>query len=445
LQWSRYNLMWESPAGGSLLYNSLSNTFAAAEPPLAAELAKIQANPDAYDFSHNPALLLQLRRAKVLVEAGEERDLLNLSLLKRNLDCLRHDVLGLTIVPTLACNFRCTYCYQQHKRPARMTDAVQTQLLAFIQRYQVYGQLKFLDVSWFGGEPLLEFDRICRLTDEFLALEVPYTGSMVTNGYLLDKERIAKLEDLKIKSIQITIDGPEEIHNRRRPHAVKGDSYAVIMANVERLLERWSGHLSLRVNVDRNNREKFFEIRGRLQQLFPGKNLEIYPGIVQDSPRNNPDTPCECSTPETDDFLLEVYRQSPDGDGVNLYPHASPCMAQRRNSFVIGPEGEVYNCWHDVGNPDGVVGSIFPDQEWNYTLLSRYMVGTEVFADENCRQCLFLPRCSGGCPHFRARSLFQGEDFNTCLWIKSRFTEFLELRYLKERRKNSTITSNQGG
>jgi uncharacterized protein len=126
--------MWDTLEGSSLLYNSLSNTFAAVEPPLAAELVKIQANPDSYDFSHNPALLLQLRRAKVLVEEGEERDLLNLNLLNRNLDCLRHDVLGLTIVPTLACNFRCTYCYQQHKRPARMTDTVQTQLLAFIQR-----------------------------------------------------------------------------------------------------------------------------------------------------------------------------------------------------------------------------------------------------------------------------------------------------------------------
>jgi uncharacterized protein len=290
---------------------------------------------------------------------------------------------------------------------------------------------------------LLELDRICRLTEEFKALEVPYSASMVTNGYLLDEVRIAKLEDLKLKFIQITIDGPEEIHNRRRPHAVKGDSYAVIMANVERLLECWSGRLSLRINVDRNNRDKFFEIRDQLLQRFPSKNLNIYPGIVQDSPRNNPDTPCECSTPETDDFLLEVYRQSPNGDRVNLYPNASPCTAQRWNSFVIGPEGEVYNCWHDVGNPEWVVGSIFPDTEWNYTLLSRYMLGTEVFADDTCRKCLFLPRCSGGCPHFRMRRLFRGEEFDTCLRLKSRFTEFLELRYLKERQKNSTIIRNQ--
>lgn len=441
MKWSGYNMLWQAPEGHYLLYNSISNTFAAAETSLGAELEKIRENPTAYDFTNNPALLLQLRRAKFLVEEGEERDLLNLNLLKRNLDNLRHDVLGLTIVPTLACNFRCTYCYQQHKRPQRMSDAVQAQLLAFIQRYKLYGQLKMLDVCWFGGEPLLEFDRIRRLTGEFKAMEVPYSASMVTNGYLLDKGFVEQLEDLKIKSIQITLDGPEEVHNRRRPHVSQGDSYAVIMANIERLLGRWPGRLALRVNVDRSNREQFFEIRAQLQQRFPSKKLEIYPGIVLDGPRDNPDAPCECSSSEVGDFFLEAYRRSNGDDGRDLYPNPTLCTAQRRNGFVIGPQGEIYNCWHDVGNPDWEVGSVFPDRAWNYPLLSRYMVGTEVFADDDCRQCLFLPRCSGGCPHFRARRLFQGEDFDTCLRIKDRFTEFLELRYQKQCAKDSSTAS----
>ncbi|RJR43253.1 MAG: SPASM domain-containing protein [Deltaproteobacteria bacterium] len=438
-------MMWQSPAGHYLLYNSLSNTFAAAEPGLAAELEKIRGNPGTYDFSNNPALLLQLRRARVLVEDGEERDLLNLNLLTRNLGNMQNATLGLTIVPTLACNFRCTYCYQQHKRPQRMSDAVQAQLLAFIERFKFYGQLKFLDVCWFGGEPLLEFDRIRRVTEEFQALEVPYKASMVTNGYLLDKERIGELEDLKIGTIQITIDGPEEVHNQRRPHASKGDSYAVIMANIGRLLDRWPGRLALRVNVDRSNREQFFEVRGQLRQRFPSKNLEIYPGIVQDGPRNNPDAPCECTSEEVTDFLLALSREDNGEHSRDLYPNTSFCTANMRNSFVIGPEGEVYNCWHDVGNPEWVAGSIFPDREWNYTLLSRYMVGTEVFADEACRRCFFLPRCSGGCAHFRARRLFQGEDFNTCLGMKDRFTEFLEVRYRKQSQENSGAKNQTGG
>jgi uncharacterized protein len=439
VKWSRYNLMWELPEGDSLLYNSLSNTFTAAAPQLAAELQEIRENPADYDFTKNPALLLQLRRAKVLVEPGEERDLLNLNLLKRNLENLRNDNLALTIVPTLGCNFRCGYCYQHHKQRTRMNEDVQAQLLAFMQRFRGSGQLKFLDICWFGGEPLLEFDCICRLTDQFKTLEVPYSAAMVTNGYLLDEERIEKLEDLKIKAVQITIDGPEEVHNQRRPHVSRGDSYATIMANVERLLDRWPGRLDLRVNVDRRNREQFFEVRSQLQQRFQGKDVEVYPGIVQDGPRNHPDAPCECSCSEVDDLLLEVYRQSPDDSYPDLYPNPSPCMAHRRNSFVVGPAGELYICWHDVGDPERVVGSIFPDRGWNYVLLSRYMIGTEVFTDESCRQCFFLPRCSGGCPHFRSRRLFHGEDFNTCLRLKSRFTEFLELRYRKQRQENSPV------
>ncbi len=438
MKWSDYTMLWQSPEGCYLLYNSLSNTFAAAEPQLAAELKKIRENPEAYDFTNNPALLLQLRRAKILVENGEERDLLNLNLLSRNLNNLHSSLLALTIVPTLACNFRCTYCYQRHKRPQRMNDAVHAQLLAFVERFKLFGQLKFLDICWFGGEPLLEFDRIRRLTEDFKALDVPYKASMVTNGYLLDEERIGQLEDLKIESIQITIDGPEEIHNRRRPHATRGDSYGVIMANVERLLERWPGRLNLRVNMDQSNRAQFFEARGQLRQRFQGKNLNVYPGIVKDGPRENPDAHCEYSSEEVDDLLMELYREDGNDWSPDPFPNPTPCMAKRRNSFLIGPEGEIYNCWHDVGNPEWVAGSIFPDREWNYSLLSRYMMGTEVFADDTCRRCLFLPRCSGGCPHFRSRRLFQGEDFNTCMPLKSRFTEFLEVRYRTKRQENSS-------
>jgi uncharacterized protein len=432
MQWSKYNLWWETPAGDQLLYNSLSNTFAALETGLIEELAKIRQDPDAYDFSKNPALLVQLRRAKVLVAPGEEQDLLNLIRLRR--ERLNHnpDIPGLILVPTLACNFRCTYCYQHHKRPVRMDDAVQAKLLEFIQRFR---NPVFLHLTWYGGEPLLEFDRICRITAQIKARAIPFGASLVTNGYLLDEACICKLEDLKITHIQVTIDGPEEIHNRRRPHAIQGESYGVIMANLDRLLRRWPGRLNLQVNVDRSNLEQFVQVRRQLRQRFAGRNFGVYARAVADGPRRNPEAQYECSTAELDDFFLGLYRATADL-GQELYPssRAFGCTATRRHAFVIGPAGEVYKCCHDVGNSDMEVGSIVSEQGWNLSLISRYMVGTDVFADETCRACFFLPVCSGGCPHFRLRRQLRGEDFDTCMTLKNRFTEFLELRHLKKRR-----------
>ncbi len=430
MHWSSYNLLWKTQSGEFLLYNSLSNTFAALQKGLAEELAKIRRNPDEYDFTANPALLVQLRRAKILVKEGEERELLNRIRLQRNLEHHSSDMLGLTIAPTLACNFRCTYCYERHKRPRRMDAAVRTRLLEFIQRFKHIG---LLHITWFGGEPLLEFDHICRLTEQLQARSIPFRAAMVSNGYLLNETCIAKLDELNITDIQVTIDGSKEVHDRRRPHVARGGSYDVIMANLHRLVSRWSGWLNLQINLDHGNLEEFAEVRRQLQLRFQGRNVRIYPGVVSDGPRGNPDLPSECSPAERDDFLLGLYRDTGDS-GRPLYPSSRQfgCTATRRNAFVIGPEGEVYKCWHDVGNPDMVVGSIVSASEWNFSLISRYMAGTDPFADEACRSCFFLPVCSGGCPHFRLRRLFMGEEFDTCMTMKNQFTEFLELRYQKK-------------
>lgn len=207
------------------------------------------------------------------------------------------------------------------------------------------------------------------------------------------------------------------------------------MANLDRLLSRWPGRLNLQVNVDRSNLEQFAQVRRQLRQRFPGRNVGVYARAVTDGPRSNPEAQCECSTAELDDFFLGLYRDTGDR-GQELYPSSRSfgCTATRRNAFVIGPTGEVYKCWHDVGNPDMEVGSIVSEQGWNLALISRYMVGTDVFADETCRTCFFLPVCSGGCRHFRLRRQLKGEDFDTCMTLKNRFAEFLELRYRKKRR-----------
>jgi uncharacterized protein len=72
---------------------------------------------------------------------------------------------------------------------------------------------------WYGGEPLLAIDTIDYLTQEFLKLcgdKVKYTAAMVTNGYNLNKDNVNRLKKLKVKRVQITIDGPKIIHDERR-------------------------------------------------------------------------------------------------------------------------------------------------------------------------------------------------------------------------------------
>lgn len=80
--------------------------------------------------------------------------------------------------------------------------------------------INMLGVTWYGGEPLLEVNRIENLTKAFKEIcnknNVKYQANIVTNGYLLDKKMILRLIDLDITSIQITLDGTKEYHDQTR-------------------------------------------------------------------------------------------------------------------------------------------------------------------------------------------------------------------------------------
>jgi len=81
---------------------------------------------------------------------------------------------------------------------------------------------------------------------------------------------------------------------------------------------------------------------------------------------------------------------------------------------MIGPSGEIYKCWNDVGNSEKIVAFINQSKITNMSLLSKYMVGTSCFEDEKCKDCFFLPICSGGCAWYRMRNLFEKGEYNIC-------------------------------
>ena len=428
MKWSRYNLLFTSERFGHFLYNALSNTLAEISEETRGALLRVQHDPAGFDFTQDPALYAKLRLAKVLVDDQEEERLLSVirtKWLARNYDATG---LGLTIAPTLACNFDCTYCYQQQHRAEHMDARTEDRVIRFIQRF---GKIQRLHVSWYGGEPLLRFDTMCRLTERIKALGTPFSASMITNAYLLEPDVIGRLEQLEMKSIQVTIDGPEEIHDRRRVHASGAPTYARILGNLERLMEAWRGLLQIRINVDQSNLASYADTYRRLGEQFAGKKVQVYPGIVGDSRPDNPDLHCELDRQQTAAFSIDAYREH----GIlprDPYPRLIyGCAATNRNAFIVGPLGEVYKCWRDLGNRDMVVGSIFDEREWDVLRIADYMTGTSSFDQPECRECFFLPVCSGGCANHRLRRQLFGEDCDHCVTFKDRLPEYLEICYEK--------------
>ncbi len=425
MKWSRYNLLFQSDKHGHLLYNSLSNMFAQFDDAAYQEVERVRNCAASYDITRNPALYLQLVTSKVLVEDTEEENLLRILRLQRVSENFDRSRVSLTIVPTLLCNFACTYCYEQSRPPVHMSKETEDQLMRFLRRFE---GAKELEVEWFGGEPTLRFEQMCRISRRIERLQLPWSANLTTNGYLLGDQVIARLDDLKIKSIQVTIDGPEEVHNARRPLVSGAPTFQKILSNLDKLLARWKGELIIRVNIDKSNQDLFFTTREFLRGRFKDKAVKVSPGVVIGGAFGMPDHDCHFDRRDICQFRIEAYRKH-GVDDFQFYPDPRwGCVATRINSFVIGPRGEIYKCYLDIGEKERVVGSIFEGWPWNAGLLARYMLA-DAFDDPACRDCFFLPLCDGGCANARLGSDAENDYVHTCVEYKDDLPHWLEIYF----------------
>ena len=175
--------------------------------------------------------------------------------------------------------------------------------------------------------------------------------------------------------------------------------------------------------VKRNNKDDFI----KLYKMFNSKqykNFSISLAFVQNL---SGDVRCEniMERTEQSDFVMNLY-QSYGLDFSFIYPRHEryECAIRNKNSLVIGPEGELYKCWNDVGDVTKIVGNIDGAIE-NQDLLLRYLVGADPFEDPKCKSCILLPVCGGGCPYLRIKNEFEGKDVNSCPLIKDNLNEFL--------------------
>ena len=434
MKWSKYNYLFHSSKYGWLLYNSISNTFLKIEDDMLNTISKMKEQGDIEKLSLDSDTYLLLRFYNFIVSDEEEKAFLNMTKLLRyqnNFNSLR---MSLTIAPTRDCNFNCIYCYEKSRPPIYMDKDVEDNIIKFVKNSGV----RYLFVTWYGGEPLLAFDTIKSLTQKILNLNIGFEALLVTNGYLLTEDKIKLLSSLKIKKMQITLDGLKNIHDKRRPLKGGKGTFDKIVKNIDNLLPNWNGRLSIRVNVDRSNKKDFIEIYNWLTNRYEKylDNIHIYPGIVHDNNQINPTLSCFKNRDEEAEFLIEVYKTG-KVNRLSFYPQKfiGTCIALNRNGFLIDPEGKVYKCWEDIGMEEYVVGNVDLKQPWNNQLIAKYMIEGSYLEDKECDECFFFPICDGGCPRIRIM-LGRERKERLCSRFRNYLDKFLEIHYEKKLEKN---------
>lgn len=320
------------------------------------------------------------------------------------------DYFCLTIAPTLSCNFDCPYCFE-NKRTGTMSKDVQTELVRFVEE-KIKKGIKTLEITWYGGEPLLCFDIIKNLAEEITQIADKYgckcKMGMISNGYLLSEEIVDFLEKNNV-SFQITIDGLEENHNKRRYLKNGGGTFAKIIENLK-LFSGKQVDVYVRMNVDNYNSNDY----GALSELidsFNNNRMILYPAVTEKINERKEERKNHYMNDSGYDDFISITRRNglfkfkstelPISNDVSSVPdnRCYFCAAELDNSCVIDEKGNVYKCWDEVGHEDFCFNILTPEKI-NYDSLLRYM-GDHTFSDEKCSNCVFLPLCFGGCKFHR--------------------------------------------
>src|SRR5699024_2138720 len=294
--------------------------------------------------------------------------------------------------------------------------------------------LKSFSVTWYGGEPLLAFDVIENLSNKFIDIcrknNIEYTASMVTNGYLLNREICKKLvSDLKVNVIQITIDGMAETHDKTRILHNKNGTFEQIIENLKDSIDLLEGIVTIRTNVNKENYLDAHRLNDFLQkEKLLGKINHYFENVrpVEDNYSDN-----LCFSEEEFDSINELYNKTCRIE--HKYPQlkSTYCTADNMVSMVISSDGDIYKCWHDVGVKEKRIGNILVNN--NYFDEMKYLRNKYRYTmydptiDEECKDCNILPICMGGCPEERLNANERCISFKYNLKDKLlRFLQYME-------------------
>lgn len=314
------------------------------------------------------------------------------------------DSLKIVLLGTTACNMACEYCYENGiERNLQLTP----EILKKFHKYVTYlldrnDEIKSLYMLIFGGEPTLCWKETMSAVELIENLcdkrSVEFKTGIVTNGYLLSKEKILDLKRHNCDSIQITLDGPENVHNQRRKLKNGKGSFKQIIDNMHTALSaNFLKCIDLRINIDKENIFSVEELLSYLSTEFSPKQLDISLGITCKTVNSSEKLVASAFSPsETADSLCALFPvlEKYGFKTRDFYSFDGICVAKTKNSFVLNPDGTIYRCISMVGRKELALGSI--DELLESTNLERIF---EKNIYESCiaKKCEFLPLCHTGC------------------------------------------------
>lgn len=311
-----------------------------------------------------------------------------------------------------SCNLACSYCFagqgKYHGKDALMS--FETGKRAFDFLIENSGTRRNLEVDFFGGEPLLNWDVVKQLVEYARSIEKEknknFRFTLTTNGVLIDDE-VIEFANKEMSNVVLSLDGRKDVHDKFRVDYAGKGSYDKILPKFKKLVDSRDGkNYYMRGTFTHFNTDFTEDIFHMADLGF--KELSMEPVVCSpDSPSALTDEDLPVLFEQYEILAKEMIRRKKAGDGFTFYHYMldlknGPCIYKRISGcgsgteyMAVTPKGELYPCHQFVGEEEYCLGNIWdgvqkPEVQDKFRLCNAY-------SREECRDCWAKLYCSGGC------------------------------------------------
>ena len=328
-----------------------------------------------------------------------------------------NSTLRVVVLTTLNCNFACPYCYEGELTYGKkqMTDETADRVIAWIKERAIEMKVSRIWLEYLGGEPLLNIpviEKVGSALQTFSAEKnIKFSSTVISNGYLLDRDTAKRLVAAGVESVRVTLDGPEDIHNKSR--FLRGGGGKTFRSIINNLLE-CKDLLSLNISgcFTEETVERVPDLLDELISVGLGPDsidkIEFAPVQPVYSGGKGAAFDKGCIKGGHDVIIKANEALIERGFGAYAEPEFSPCPAICSADYTINHDGNLYKCPCLVGHSAYEVGDVREEPAYNAEMVK--CLGHSTIETPTCRNCALLPLCLGGC---RYMALVESGEFHS--------------------------------
>jgi uncharacterized protein len=310
------------------------------------------------------------------------------------------------------CNLKCEYCFasQGNFKGERSMMNLETGKKALLYLAQNSGNRRNLEVDFFGGEPLMNFQTVKDLVEYGRSIEKEYKKhfrfTITTNGVLLDDDKIKYINE-NMDNVVLSLDGRKTVNDAMRLTVSGEGSYDVILPNIKKMVQaRGDKDYYVRGTFTSKNLDFGKDALNFHKEGF--KKISIEPVVApEEMDYAIKEEHLGRILQEYEDFSKEYIRLTHEDKDFMFFHfmidlNQGPCVVKRAvgcgagsEYLAVTPEGELYPCHQFVGEKEFLLGTLDTGVQ-NVELRDRFKVAN-VYNKEECRNCWARFYCSGGC------------------------------------------------